>query len=239
MSSLPFFFIESVSGNLVQLDESNSKHIVQVLRMEEGEKLNLTDGRGNLFVAAITKADKKKCSVNIVSTEKIPSPERKISICISLLKNSNRFEWFLEKATEIGIDEIIPLLCKRTEKQNFRLDRMQQILISAMIQSKQCWMPSLHEPVKFNSLFDTDKPNSFQQKFIAHCIPEEKRDLADLLNSNLASQIILIGPEGDFTADEIEKARQHHFIPVSLGETRLRSESAGIVAATLMKLSRR
>jgi len=206
--------------------------------MEEGEKLNLTDGKGNLFVAAIAKADKKKCTVNIFSTERIAPPERRVSICISILKNANRFEWFLEKSTEIGVSEIVPLICKRTEKQNFRLDRMQQILISAMIQSKQCWMPLLGEPVKFNAFLDFQKPNSFQQKFIAHCIPEEKRNLADLLNSNLSSQIILIGPEGDFTTDEIEKAREHHFIPVALGDTRLRSESAGIVAATLMKLAR-
>jgi len=206
--------------------------------MEEGEKLNLTDGKGNLFVAAIAKADKKKCTVNIFSTERIAPPKRRVSICISILKNANRFEWFLEKSTEIGVSEIVPLICKRTEKQNFRLDRMQQILISAMIQSKQCWMPLLGEPVKFNAFLDSQKPNSFQQKFIAHCIPEEKRNLADLLNSNLSSQIILIGPEGDFTTDEIEKAREHHFIPVALGDTRLRSESAGIVAATLMKLAR-
>ena len=238
MTGFPFFFIENISSDSVQLDESNSKHIVQVLRMEEGEKLNLTDGKGNLYTASIVKADKKKCLVNIVGIEKALPPDRKISICISLLKNSNRFEWFLEKATEIGITDIVPLLCKRTEKQNFRMDRMQQILISAMIQSKQCWMPSLHEPVKFNSFIDSENPNSFQQKFVAHCIPEEKRNLADLLNSDLSSQIILIGPEGDFTNDEIDKARQHHFIPVALGESRLRSESAGIVAAALMKLSR-
>jgi len=238
LSNIQFFFTETVNSDSVQLDESNSKHIVQVLRMEEGEQLNLTDGKGNLYIASISKADKKKCTVKILSTEKTPASERKLSICISLLKNSSRFEWFLEKATEIGISEIIPLICKRTEKQNFRLDRMQQILISAMIQSKQCWMPLLSEPLKYNTFLDSDKPNSFQQKFIAHCIPEEKRNLANLLNSNLSSQIILIGPEGDFTGDEIEKARQLHFIPVALGDTRLRSESAGIVAATLMKLAR-
>ena len=237
MSNLPFFFIETTDSDSIQLDESNSKHIVQVLRMTEGEMINLTDGKGNLITSTIKKADKKKCIVSITGKEKIPSAERKISICISLLKNSNRFEWFLEKATEIGISEIVPLLCKRTEKQNFRMDRMQQILISALIQSRQCWLPILHEPVKFNSFLDgAEGVNAYQQKFIAHCIPEEKRNLSDLLNSNLASQIILIGPEGDFTPDEIEKARQHHFIPVALGETRLRAESAGIVAAALMKL---
>lgn len=237
MPDLPFFFVDSVNSGSVQLDESNSKHIVQVLRMNEDEALGLTDGKGNLYSAVIRKADKKKCIVDIVNKERIAAPERKISICISLLKNSNRFEWFLEKATEIGISEIVPLLCKRTEKQHFRMDRMQQILISALIQSRQCWLPVLHEPIKFSSFFNAEENiTTYQQKFIAHCIPEEKRNLSDLLNSNLASQIILIGPEGDFTADEIEKARRHHFIPVALGETRLRSESAGIIAAALMKL---
>ena len=237
MTNLPFFFVGMARSDSIQLDESNSKHIVQVLRMTEGEMINLTDGKGNLITASIAKADKKKCTVSITGVEKVPSPERKISICISLLKNSNRFEWFLEKATEIGISEFVPLLCKRTEKQKFRMDRMQQILISALIQSRQCWLPVLHEPVKFSTFLDAGEgANTYQQKFIAHCIPEEKRNLSDLLNSNLASQIILIGPEGDFTADEIEKARQNYFIPVALGETRLRSESAGIVAAVLMKL---
>jgi 16S rRNA (uracil1498-N3)-methyltransferase len=239
LNALPFFFVESFPDEIVQLNEANSKHVVQVLRMKEGDTLNLTDGKGNLYTASIKKADKKKCLVGIISKETVPAVERRVSIGISLLKNSNRFEWFLEKAAEIGISEIIPLVCKRTEKQSFRHDRMQQILISAVIQSRQSWLPLLREPVKFKSFIDSFQDvNVYKQKFIAHCIPQEKRNLSDLLNSNLSSQIILIGPEGDFTPEEIDTALQHHFVPVSLGETRLRTETAAMVSAVLLKLSK-
>jgi len=151
------------------------------------------------------------------------------------LKNSNRFEWFLEKATEIGINEIIPLICERTEKQKFRYDRMKGICTSAMLQSQQVWLPILHEPRPFNHL--TIEQFKQSQKFIAHCIEEKKRNLSDLVNDSLPSQIILIGPEGDFTPDEIQLALQNHFIAVSLGETRLRAETAGVVAATILRIT--
>jgi 16S rRNA (uracil1498-N3)-methyltransferase len=147
------------------------------------------------------------------------------------MKNSSRFEWFLEKATEIGISEIIPLLCERTEKEKFRIDRMQTILVSAMLQSQQCWIPLLHEPSTFE---DVIKASAHQQRFIAHCIDNEKKKLSDLMNSDHSSHIILIGPEGDFTPAEISSAAEYHYIAVSLGKTRLRTETAGVVAAVLL-----
>src|SRR6202008_2255087 len=131
------------------LNEETSKHVVQVLRMQNGEQLNLTDGKGNLFTAAIIDNNKRGCVVKVLTNNQQPSTTNKISIAISLLKNTNRFEWFLEKATELGVNEIIPLLCDRTERTNFRHDRMNGILISAMLQSQQCWLPVLHEPIKF------------------------------------------------------------------------------------------
>jgi len=164
---------------------------------------------------------------------KIANLKSKIAIAISPVKNNTRFEWFLEKATEIGVTEIIPLICNRTEKTVFKFDRMKSILVSAMLQSQQCWLPVLHEPTKFNSLITS---STQQQKFIAHCIDDAKRSLADLNNESLSSKIILIGPEGDFTADEIDLALQNQFSAVSLGATRLRTETAGIVAATLLCL---
>ena len=115
--------------------------------MKEGEKLNLTDGKGNLITAEITDDHKKHCSVKIIDSRLTTHDSRKVTIAISLLKNTNRFEWFLEKATEIGVSEIIPLICERTEKQKFRYDRMKGICISAMLQSQQCWLPVLHEPI--------------------------------------------------------------------------------------------
>ncbi len=239
--ALPFFYKEDliVSDTSVVLDEATSKHVVQVLRMQNGEQLQLTNGRGDLFTAEITDDNRKRCTVKVVEKFKIQNlpagsqdSKFKISIAISLLKNSNRFEWFLEKATEIGISEIIPLICERTEKTAFKADRLKSILVSAMLQSQQCWLPVLHEPTKFKQLVES---SAQQQKFIAHCIDGAKRNLADLNNEALSSKIILIGPEGDFTTEEIELAVQNHFSAVSLGETRLRTETAGIVAATIFK----
>ena len=230
---LPFFYKEDLiaSSTDVVLDEATSKHIVQVLRMQNGEQLQVTNGKGILFTAEITDNNRKKCIVEVIQKSKIANLKSKITIAISPVKNNTRFEWFLEKATEIGVTEIIPLVCSRTEKTAFKFDRMKSILVSAMLQSQQCWLPVLHEPSKFNELV---KSASQQQKFIAHCIDEARRNLTDLNNESLTSKIILIGPEGDFTANEIDLALQNHFNAVSLGETRLRTETAGIVAATLL-----
>lgn len=236
--TLPFFYINEyeASEKQIVLDEDTSKHVVQVLRMKKGEKVNLTDGKGNILTTEIIDDHKKHCEVIIEDTSHKAQDIRKITLAISLLKNSTRFEWFLEKATEIGIREFIPLICKRTKKQKFREERMQNILISAMLQSQQCWLPVLHKPIDYELLFRQEEIIHASQKFIAHCIEEEKRNLADLVNETLASQIILIGPEGDFTNEEVQLAIHNHFDAVSLGETRLRAETAGIVAATILKI---
>ncbi|MFI5132880.1 MAG: 16S rRNA (uracil(1498)-N(3))-methyltransferase [Chitinophagales bacterium] len=236
MMTSPFFYITEYDSSQKQivLDEDTSKHIVQVLRMKTGEKINLTDGKGNLLTAEITDAHKKHCTAEVKETRNQQPATRNITIAISLLKNTNRFEWFLEKATEIGVNEIIPLICERTEKEKFRHERLQSVLISAMLQSQQCWLPILHEPIELKKVVEE---SHHDQKFIAHCNEGEKRNLADLVNENLSSQIILVGPEGDFTKEEIDFAIQHHFTAVSLGDTRLRAETAGIVAATLLCIS--
>ena len=231
---LPFFYIESFdpSSKTIVLDEDVSRHVVQVLRMKEGEKLNLTDGQGSLIEAAIGAAHKKHCTVEIITTSNQQSATRKVTIAISLLKNTSRFEWFLEKATEIGVYEIIPLVCERTEKQKFRFDRMKSICVSAMLQSQQTWLPALNEPMQFSN--QTIQQFNQQQKFIAHCIDSDKQQLND--QTIKPSAIILIGPEGDFTKEEVELALKNNFIPVSLGETRLRTETAGVVAVALLKM---
>jgi len=245
--ALPFFYISNYDGTQKQivLDEDTSKHIVQVLRMKTGAQLNLTDGKGSLLICGIVAEHKRHCEVEVLSSIIYPLSSKKITISISLLKNTNRFEWFLEKATEIGVSEIIPLICVRTEKEKFRFDRMQGICISAMLQSQQCWLPVLHEPVKFENvemwipkaIGSGNGPN-----YIAHCRDGYKQpSLHSLVSTSTDSHIftsshslICIGPEGDFTTDEIEWALKHHFIPVSLGETRLRTETAGVVAAALL-----
>ncbi len=232
---LPFFYLPAYKQVelKIQLDEDTSRHIISVLRKTIGEKILLTDGKGNKITAEIIDDHKKNCVVHIVSKEFQKQSERKISIAISLLKNANRFEWFLEKATEIAVTEIIPLVCERTETQKFRSDRLQQICVSAMLQSQQCWLPILHEPVKYIEYIKNMQEKKDLQKFIAFCEESNARNnLSTYKPFNLST--ILIGPEGDFTAGEIELALEQKFIPVSLGETRLRTETAGVVAATLL-----
>lgn len=234
---LPFFYIaEYNSQKEIELDEDTSRHVVQVLRMKKGQALNLTDGKGHLINALVSDDHKKHCIVTVDHIKFSDPVSRKISIGISLLKNTSRFEWFLEKATEIGVNEITPFICHRTEKQKFREDRMKSIVVSAMLQSQQVWLPVLHDPIDYNLLFRQEEIAQKEQKFIAHCIESEKRNLTDMVNESLSSQVILIGPEGDFTKDEIDLALASHFIPVALGDTRLRAETAGIVAATLLRL---
>ena len=244
LMNLPFFYEKNVDASTCILSEETSKHCVQVLRMKEGEQLQLTNGKGSLFTATIVDANKKHCSVKIEDTSfklqdasdvilssRNRQPARSnVSIAISLLKNPSRFEWFSEKATEIGVKEIIPLICDRTEKENFRFDRMNNILISAMLQSKQTWLPQLHQPKKFKDFINEGFDGI---KLIAHCIEEEKKSIADLNFSN-QSKLILIGPQGDFSNSEVQAAIQKNFIPVTLGSTRLRSETAGIVASALL-----
>ena len=236
--AFPFFYINEYdeAQKEIVLNEETSKHIVQVLRMQEGEKTNLTDGKGNLVTAEIVDPHKKHCSVKVIDSRFTPDgyrdhASRKVTIAISLLKNTNRFEWFLEKATEIGVSAIIPLICERTEKEKFRYDRMLGICISAMLQSEQVWLPVLHKPVEF--LKEVSQSNA-EQKFIAHCMLGVKQSLSNFPTSQFQNSQMLIGPEGDFTKEEIELALQKSFIPVSLGDTRLRTETAGVVAATLL-----
>jgi 16S rRNA (uracil1498-N3)-methyltransferase len=232
--ALPFFYKKDItaSDTIVVLDEDTSKHVVQVLRMENGEKLKLTDGKGSIFVCGITDNHRKKCSVSIIEKSHIAHHPSKISIAISPVKNNSRFEWFLEKATEIGVREIVPLICERTEKQQLKMERLQGILISAMLQSQQAWLPELRKAEKFNDYISLANTDSSLQKLIAHCEEDSKTTLLTIQPSD--NTTILIGPEGDFSTKEITAALQHNFIPVSLGKTRLRTETAGIVAAALL-----
>jgi 16S rRNA (uracil1498-N3)-methyltransferase len=231
--ALPYFYVPDLSGNILTLEEDTSKHVVQVLRMKVDEQLLLTDGKGTKAIATIIDDNRKRCSVKLSNVTNEPARAASVSVGISLVKNASRFEWFLEKATEIGVTEIIPLLCDRTEKEKFRHDRLQSILISAMLQSQQCWLPILQEPTGFDKVV---KETQSDNKFIAHCLPEKKEQLITQHSSLFPhhSSLILIGPEGDFTETEIADALQQGFKPVALGNTRLRTETAGMVAATLL-----
>jgi 16S rRNA (uracil1498-N3)-methyltransferase len=243
----PFFYIPSWSPDQqeIDLDEDNSRHVIQVLRMRPGEALRLTDGKGALLDAVILDDHKKKCRVAIKNSAAEPPRTNKVTIAISPVKNATRFEWFLEKATEIGVGTIIPLLCERTERQSVRTDRLRNILVSAMLQSQQAWLPNLTEPTPLAALL-AQAPVG--QAYIAHLLeaPSPTDSLARLIREQSSpiagppatahppTSTILIGPEGDFAPKEVEAALSARFIPVSLGHNRLRTETAGIVAATLL-----
>lgn len=229
--TLPFFYEPDVSAvhTHFQLSEETSKHCIQVLRMKTGEQLQLTNGLGGLYKARILSEDKKKAIVLVEEELFRPRPLKKICIAISLLKNNSRFEWFLEKATEIGISEIAPLICERTEHTRFRADRMKQLLVSAMLQSQQVWLPVLQEPVPFKDILAQSR---YSAKLIAHCEDDQKNSIHTL--PPFPDAQILIGPEGDFSPAEIKAALNQAYQPVTLGETRLRAETAGVVAATLL-----
>lgn len=230
--SLPFFFLEDLQENRQEyvLPEETSKHMIQVLRMQVGEKIYLTNGFGLLAVAEIIDAHRKRCMVRMEKLEMMQRPSRQVTIAISPLKNSSRFEWFLEKSAEIGVSNIIPLMCKRTEKQQLRSERLQGILTSAMLQSKQCFACQLSAPTQLKDLIASAMPC---RKLIAHCLPQQKNMLNNLIEAH-ADVLILIGPEGDFTEEEIDCCLKAGYEPVSLGENRLRTETAGMVAAALL-----
>lgn len=229
--ALPIFFNADITRESDEhtLDEETSKHVVQVLRMKKDELINVSNGNGYMFLTRITDDHKKKVTVKIIETTLHARPSD-ISIGISLVKNVQRFEWFLEKAVEIGVAEIFPLICARTERQQFRTSRMQGIMTSAMLQSQQAWLPRLSEPVKFKDFIEKPRQG---KTLIAHCVAEGKRiGISELSKST--DTLLLIGPEGDFTPDEIKSALDKNYTPVTLGHTRLRTETAGVVAVTLL-----
>lgn len=230
---LPLFFEETLPGSgHFSLSENSSRHIVQVLRMRQEEKIQITNGNGYLITTEIISPDKKNTEVKIIDSIFISKQLPKIFIAVSYIKNIGRFEWFLEKAAEIGVAQIIPLICKRTEKTHLRSERMETILKSAMLQSRQVWLTKISEPVK---IIDFVKSKTFDQKFIAHCLEGQKTDLKHSVSDEFLSKIILIGPEGDFTKEEIDAAIENGYLPVSLGFNRLRTETAALVAAVLLK----
>ena len=230
MNALPLFYFPALvpSAAVIDLDDTIRHHAATVLRMGEGEKMLLTNGKGLSATATISSASKKQLTVQLDEFIEHPNLSRKLILGISLLKNAARFEWMLEKVTEIGITEIYPLKCERTEKQHYKKERFEQIIISACLQSQQFHFPLLHEPIALSKMLDQALPN---QKFIAHCMEGDKTSLSH----PSGDAALLIGPEGDFTAQEIHEAIAQQFIPVSLGNTRLRTETAGVVGAVMMR----
>jgi len=208
-------------------DKIESRHIVKVLRKTEGDLLHITNGKGSLFKVQVIIANDKKCLVEIVSEEKKSKPwDYFLHIAIAPTKNNDRLEWFLEKATEIGIDEITPIICDHSERKVIKKERLEKVVISAMKQSLKFNLPKLNDAISFSQFVKQDNKGDL---FIAHCEETDKKSLKSQLVSN-QKLTIFIGPEGDFSTKEIVLAIENKFVAVTLGESRLRTETAGVTA---------
>ncbi len=214
------------------LSEEESGHCVRVLRYDRGDTILLTDGRGTTYTARITNPHPKHCGFEIISQEQQQkSHPFHLHIAIAPTKNVERLEWMVEKCTEIGIDEITPLLCRFSERKTLRTDRLEKIILSAAKQSLTPYLPVLHPLTDYAAFMREYAHNRYSEtdKFIAHCYKEDKRFLKDLVVRG-HDVLVLIGPEGDFSVQEVQTALAQGFRPVSLGNSRLRTETAGVVA---------
>lgn len=226
---MQLFFNQEISSSTTEFkfDKIESRHIVKVLRKTEGDTLFITNGKGFLFTAEVIVASDKKCLVKIIdSIEKEKSWNYHLHIAIAPTKLNDRIEWFLEKATEIGIDEITPIICHHSERKIVKLERFEKIVLSAMKQSLKFHLPKINSPLTFKEFIQQEISGD---KFIAHCEEQDKKSFKKEIQAN-SDTTIMIGPEGDFSPKEIELALQKEFTPVTLGESRLRTETAALVA---------
>lgn len=214
------------STETFSFDKEESKHIIKVLRKKDTDILFVTNGLGFLFKTEITLASDSKCTVQIISFEKKEESKFKLHLAVAPTKMNDRFEWFLEKATEIGIHEITPIICDRSERKVINAERFDKIILSAMKQSNELFLPKLNNAVTFKEFI---KQQNKGLQLIAHCEETDKKTLKSVLKPN-ENVTLLIGPEGDFSEKEIALALENNYIPVSLGNTRLRTETAAVVA---------
>lgn len=221
------FYTPDIEGDIYTLNPEESKHCVRVLRFTAGEYVSLVDGRGNWYNGVVELADAKGCRVRI--TEKKAGYGKRcfrLHIAVAPTKNTDRTEWMLEKCTEIGIDEFTLLNTAHSERKAVKEERLEKVIVAAMKQSLKAWLPVLNPMTDFRQLVDSCTEG---QKFIAHCHPGAKKRLDESYVPG-EDAVVLIGPEGDFSAEEVAYAEKKGFIPVTLGESRLRTETAGIVA---------
>lgn len=227
-----YTFSSQQPGDVLILSEEESWHCAKVLRLRKDDLLFLTEGHGFLYRARILEINPKSCRIFIEQCDRTSEKAPSLHIAIAPTKNSDRFEWFLEKATEIGIGSVTPILCDHSERLVIKKDRLEKILIAAMKQSLRLWLPVLNDIRLFNDLIAGEKG---KQRFIAYCGSEKPEELSKIYFPH-PDVTILIGPEGDFSDKEITLAEQAGFVPVSLGSSRLRTETAGIVAVHTINL---
>jgi 16S rRNA (uracil1498-N3)-methyltransferase len=239
MKEVRFFYTPTVSGSL---PEDEAKHAVRVLRMKEGDEIYLMDGCGTFYKAEITTASNHHCLYKIIEEEKQTRAwAGNIHMAVAPTKLNERMEWLVEKATEIGWDRVSFLNCQFSERRNIKTERIEKIVVSATKQSHKAWMPVVDEMQSFKDFVEqwglpAGQENDGVQRFICHCNEGKKPHLKDLTRNGLDC-IVMIGPEGDFSLEEVRMAEEHGFQSVSLGSSRLRTETAALVAVHLMQLS--
>lgn len=226
------FYTDDIHEDLAYLDEGESRHCIKVLRMKEGDNLHLIDGKGGKYKGELIKTDLKRCKIRIL--EKTVEFEKRpyfLHIAIAPTKNNDRFEWFLEKATEIGVDMITPLICEHSERRKIRMDRFERITLSAVKQSLKAYIPVLNPLIDLKEFVLSEHKE--EEKYIAHCLEQDRKKLIKEAG-RCDSFLVLIGPEGDFSETEIRLAIKNGFIPVTLGSGRLRTETAGVAAVQMI-----
>lgn len=231
---MQFFYNPDLDQSVSQFafSEDESRHIVKVLRKKEDDILHITNGKGHLFEAKVLSADPKKCRAQLISNTKKHQRMHWFHLVIAPPKSNDRFEWFLEKATEIGVNEITPIICERSERKKIKQERSEKVVQSAMKQSLRTYLPQLNEAIAFKDFLEMEHEGLL---FIAHCADSEKADLKRKVAPD-TDVTILIGPEGDFSDTEIKLAVEKGFQCVSLSRGRLRTETAGLVACTTVNI---
>ena len=225
------FYLKEISSSTIFLDETNSRHAVKSLRLKIGDQINVVDGKGSVFQCEIVNSHPKKAELSVIDKEYFKE-EIPLILAFAPTKNNDRNEWVIEKGIEIGMTQCYPIFTQNSERRKWNTERMNKIAISAMKQSGRYWLTKIHEPINFEDFISIDHPKN---KLIAHCRSSIKKPLHNLTESS-KPQLIVIGPEGDFTEKEIQLAEENEFTSIHLGENRLRTETACISSLSVLKL---
>lgn len=228
----PYFHMPALAdaAHVLTLPEEVSRHAVSVLRLQAGDRMVLVDGKGGRAEARLLTTHRRRAEAEVLEASVYPDVRRPLTLAVSPLKNASRYEWLMEKAAEIGVREVVPLICRRTEKKGLRMDRLRAICTSAMLQSKQSWMTFVGEPMSFEQHVAR---TGFGSRFIAHCLTGPGQALHEYAGQSDPVDM-LVGPEGDFTEEEVSLAVASGFVPVGLGPNRLRTETAAVAAAVIL-----
>lgn len=233
---MTLFFAENIDGQMVQLSSEESRHLASVLRLKAGDAVRVTDGKGVMCDAKVVEPNAKAAILKVEKRhENFAKRGYELTIAVAPTKNIDRYEWFLEKATEIGVDRVIPLLCEHSERKIVRLDRAEKVVLSAVKQSFKAFIPRVEELTRFEDFLNSLPSGS--DRFIAHCDDAEEKVELKSVAQNHTSSIVLIGPEGDFSDAEVELAHKHGFKSVGLGRERLRTETAALYAVALFAIA--